>query len=173
MMFDRELIGVHVAGSASGGGFWRNFRKAIGHPLRSQIVEAYVLLFVVDLAVRCFGLLSVWRSLSNQWRSARRSIAPSAREITGLARAVRCAARFQPYAMNCLPQSLALAWLLARRGVAVDLRLGVARQRGKFEAHAWLERDGVTISDTAQMTQQFVPLHGRQSAFSFHTRAFE
>jgi hypothetical protein len=80
-------------------------------------------------------------------------------EIDAMLRAVRCAAGHHLYPMKCLPQSLALAWLLARRGVAVDLRLGVSRQRQKFEAHAWLELDGIAINDTAQSTQRFLPLN--------------
>jgi hypothetical protein len=44
---------------------------------------------------------------------------------------------------TCLVRALAAQALLARRGHASQLRLGVARGSGRaFEAHAWLEQDG-------------------------------
>lgn len=52
---------------------------------------------------------------------------------------------------DCLPLSLALRWLLARRGIASDLRVGVRTITGRFESHAWLECDGVVLNDTADV----------------------
>jgi hypothetical protein len=60
--------------------------------------------------------------------------------------------------MKCLPQSLALACLLAVRGIPTELRLGVARNRIGIEAHAWLELDGFAINDSSERTQRFVAL---------------
>jgi hypothetical protein len=46
-------------------------------------------------------------------------------------------------ATTCLVRALAAQALLAHRGHASQLRLGVAGGSGRaFEAHAWLERDG-------------------------------
>ena len=82
----------------------------------------------------------------------------SLQEILSSQRAVRSAARRHLYPMRCLAQSLALAWLLGRRGVATDLRLGVSRQQGKFDAHAWLELDGVPINDSSNLMRRYAPL---------------
>ena len=61
--------------------------------------------------------------------------------------AVRIAARFVPRA-TCLTQSLAARILLARHGHPSQLRLGVARDDGCFDAHAWVESNGrVVIGD--------------------------
>ncbi len=47
---------------------------------------------------------------------------------------------------TCLVRALAAQALLARRGHASQLRLGVTRGSGRaFEAHAWLERDGCVL----------------------------
>jgi hypothetical protein len=39
----------------------------------------------------------------------------------------------------CLPRALAAHAMLRRRGIASRLCLGVARERGALDAHAWLE----------------------------------
>ena len=38
-------------------------------------------------------------------------------------------------------------WLLARRGITAQLRIGVKKSADKFEAHAWVERDGMAVGD--------------------------
>jgi hypothetical protein len=43
---------------------------------------------------------------------------------------------------SCLPQSLALQWLLARRGIAARVCIGVRVTGAPFPAHAWVEIDG-------------------------------
>jgi Transglutaminase-like superfamily len=58
--------------------------------------------------------------------------------------AVQAAARRIPRA-SCLTQALALQSLLARAGESSRLRLGVAKDDGKFEAHAWLESGGRVV----------------------------
>ncbi|RAJ76670.1 transglutaminase superfamily protein [Chitinophaga dinghuensis] len=48
---------------------------------------------------------------------------------------------------RCLSQSLALRCLLQRKGITSALKIGVNQIRGNFDAHAWLERDGILIND--------------------------
>lgn len=49
---------------------------------------------------------------------------------------------------TCLSKSLALHTLLRRRGIDTRLRLGVRKdQASGIRAHAWLELDGLPISD--------------------------
>jgi hypothetical protein len=59
--------------------------------------------------------------------------------------AVRRAARMVPYA-TCLPQALAVIWMLAGRGHAGALRIGVKRgTAGELVAHAWVEHENRII----------------------------
>jgi len=59
--------------------------------------------------------------------------------------AVGAAARLVPRA-TCLVRALAAQALLARRGYASELRLGVSGgPRRTFSAHAWIERDGQVL----------------------------
>jgi hypothetical protein len=60
-----------------------------------------------------------------------------------IAWAIRAAGRYLPGGQNCLAQALAGQALLARRGIATQLRIGVAKDAaGRFTAHAWVECDG-------------------------------
>ena len=65
-------------------------------------------------------------------------------------RMVNTAVRHVWRASTCLEKSLALWWLLGRQGIACEVRIGARKQGGKFEAHAWLERDGVAINEPQQ-----------------------
>ncbi len=82
---------------------------------------------------------------------AARRVKPSRRALTRAKRpeeltwAVAAASRRVPRA-SCLTQALALQEMLARAGLASDLHIGVAKSEdGRFEAHAWLEREGRVV----------------------------
>src|SRR3954466_8292588 len=84
------------------------------------VLRAYLALLLADLGVRSLGVMPVWGRIRRRLRPAE-SGGPDGAELARLHRAVACAARNHLYPMRCLPQSLALAWLLARRGLAVEL----------------------------------------------------
>lgn len=65
-------------------------------------------------------------------------------------RMVNAAIRHVWRTSTCLEKSLALWWLLGRQGIASHLRIGARKLERKFEAHAWVERDGATLSDPLQ-----------------------
>lgn len=77
-----------------------------------------------------------------------------------IARMVNAAARYSPYKANCLKRSLALWWLLRRRGIDSDVRIGVRKIEGSFQAHAWVEMGGVVVNDTPRFVQAFTPFAG-------------
>jgi Transglutaminase-like superfamily len=56
---------------------------------------------------------------------------------------------------TCLEISLALWWLLARQGIASELRVGIRKDGGTFEAHAWVECGGQTLSDPEILHHHF------------------
>lgn len=66
-------------------------------------------------------------------------------DIQRLAWSVRRVARIVPMA-SCLTRALALQTILARKGVSVELVLGVGSSAStEFFAHAWLEKDGQIV----------------------------
>jgi hypothetical protein len=66
------------------------------------------------------------------------------------ARMVNAAVRHAWPAATCLEKSLALWWLLRRRRIACEFRIGARKIGGKFEAHAWVECDGLALNEPLQ-----------------------
>ena len=58
--------------------------------------------------------------------------------------AIAVASRTVPHA-TCLTRALAARTLLARAGYDSTLRVGVAKQGARLDAHAWLECNGVAV----------------------------
>ncbi len=48
---------------------------------------------------------------------------------------------------RCLSRSLALSFMLSRKGISSDLQIGVCLVNGNLDSHAWLERNGKPIND--------------------------
>lgn len=46
-------------------------------------------------------------------------------------------------------------WLLRRRRVSADLRLGAQLRDGGFAAHAWVEHDGTVLNDRPDVGGRF------------------
>ena len=66
---------------------------------------------------------------------------------------------------NCLAQSLTVWWLLRRQGISVELRIGVRKHQGRFEAHAWTEHQSRVLNDDADIGRRFAPLGGVRGVF--------
>ncbi len=81
-----------------------------------------------------------------------------------IANLVRMAVRNGFGSPNCLAESVVLWFLLRRRGIAANLRIGVSKEGGRFEAHAWVEFEGVALNEDG-----FSP--GRFAAFDASTMA--
>lgn len=117
--------------------FWRLRPSLQGFALESAVV----------LTLTCLGL----RSLGfRRWQKLLRRLTPAAPgcvEISeslldrwrAMARVEQAVARRLPFQSNCLDQSLALWWMLRRRGVAADMHIGGRKEAANFEAHAWVE----------------------------------
>lgn len=76
-----------------------------------------------------------------------------AQRIRLLMRLVR---QHAPYRGTCLSRSLSLWWLLRRQGIESQLRIGVRKNEGRFEAHAWLEYQGYPLNAGGKVHQRFV-----------------
>lgn len=79
-------------------------------------------------------------------------------DIRDRVNAVDRAGRYVP-GSTCLATSLALAWMLRRRGVAAAVRVGVRTDDG-FEAHAWVEYEGVPVTDASRTEGRYAALDG-------------
>jgi hypothetical protein len=130
---------------------WARLRRFNSLPRSAKLdfVRAALFLPLVRMSLRLRGFRATQRSL--QLRSARQAAAlanASSPDLTQeVCRMVLAAARFSPISFTCLERSLVLWHLLARHGIATHLRIGARKTGEKFEAHAWVERDGKVICD--------------------------
>ena len=53
-----------------------------------------------------------------------------------------------------------LWWLLRRRGMESELRIGVRKKAEVLEAHAWVEYQGCVLNDRSDVDQHFSPFAG-------------
>lgn len=131
--------------------FWRM-------PITEKMLRGKTLLHIV--AVRLALWVLPFRTVRNlAQRMAVRSRRPGSRKV-GLDRliyAVVTTSQYVPGA-TCLTQALAAQILVSRYGYATRLNIGVAKVApGPFEAHAWLEYDGVVILG-GEDTNRYTPL---------------
>ena len=75
-----------------------------------------------------------------------------------VARLVGWASRLHLLRMTCLPQSLTLRWMLGRRGIASELKIGARKTRIGIHAHAWVEVDGEMVGEAGGKEYEFSPL---------------
>lgn len=61
---------------------------------------------------------------------------------------------------NCLSRSIALSWLLRRRGIPAQLRIGARKIDSQLEAHAWIEVAGRAINDSDDVQTRYAPFTG-------------
>jgi hypothetical protein len=129
-------------------------------PNRLFLVESAVVMHGLAMLLRVFSLQRVYAMLASsvpRTRHARLSAdqMESARSAAPLIDAV---SRHGIVPTTCLHRSLALWWLLRRRGVGARLRLGARRSDGVFDGHAWVELEGTVLNDREGVTDEYVPL---------------
>ena len=89
-------------------------------------------------------------------------------EIQALGELVNIAARHTLGSRTCLTRSLLLGWLLRRRGVQSQLRIGVRLAQGALDAHAWVEYEGVPVNDRPDVSMQFASFGDLVPLSAFH-----
>lgn len=68
---------------------------------------------------------------------------------------VRAAAYRSIGSATCLEKSLALWFLLGRQGILSSVRIGARKSGQAFEAHAWVECDGVAVNEAEEPHQHY------------------
>ena len=124
---------------------WRRVR-ALSWGQRGQLMQASLLLALVGMGLRLFGLRRVQTVL--RWASAADTGRDDLPAAQALARIVQTAAAGSAVRPSCLTRSLVLCWMLRRRGLAAHLRIGVARPGGRFAAHAWVEHGSFPLTES-------------------------
>jgi Transglutaminase-like superfamily len=135
---------------------WSRFWRLNGSS-RGVVIEAAAGLAVTRVGLRLAGLrtwqTALARFASESENHATRERPDESSRITRartIARLQESAARHVIFRPTCLEQSLTLWCLLRRRGIPAELCVGARKEAGKFEAHAWVECEGVAINATTE-----------------------
>ena len=107
------------------------------------------------LGLRVLGLQRFQRMLRRNHATAEDG--PALEEIRRMGTLVNIAGRHALCPVTCLSRSLLLGWMLQRRGIASQLRIGVRLVNDNLDAHAWVECAGVPINDDPNIGNQFAP----------------
>jgi Transglutaminase-like superfamily len=142
-------------------GFKSLFRKAriwrlLTEEERSLLMQAIIFLPLVAFSLQLWGMQRTQQALSRLSNSGiYRTSDVLLIQIQKTSRLVEIAANYIPVWGNCLKKSLVLWFLLRRQGIVSELLIGARRLEGEFQAHAWIEYQGIVINDTPHVRQSF------------------
>ena len=154
---------------------WKAFQRyrKLDPEARRLFWRAVVLLPWVAYSLRVRGFQRTRENLARRVPNGPSNTARDARsaEVAQItSRMVRAGARHGPAHPSCLEQSLVLWFLMAREGVPARLRIGVKKSAGKFEAHAWVEYDGVPLNQSEEVHHHYAAFEGEFSDVSGESR---
>ncbi len=146
-----------------------DFYRLMRHKLRTALTlswgdwwilwQAWLLLLAIDLGLRLLPfrrvqeLLALGRKAPDTFQ-----VGEASATIQCLGWLVGVAGHNHLSRMGCLRQSLVLQWLLGRRGIITDLQIGVRKEAGDLNAHAWLEFENQPIGEPQSIAACFAPL---------------
>lgn len=135
----------------------RNLARLLAlSPIERRVLgEAILLLAVACATLRVAGMRRTEALLGC---ALREGAAREGLDARAVARLVSIATRHGPVRARCLAASLALKSLLRRYGMRGQLRIGVRKREGCFEAHAWVEHEGAALMESGDT-------HGRYAVF--------
>ena len=115
---------------------------------------------VVELSLRRLGArrTASWLSRAIKPRAIHPPAAAELQQADRLAHLAAIAGRRGILQARCLSQAMLVRALLRRRGLDAVLQVGVRKDSGQFDAHAWVELEGHTL---AQPPWQHLPLQSR------------
>jgi transglutaminase superfamily protein len=129
---------------------WERLRRfrALEQPAQKLFLSAALLLPFVSLQLKIRGFVATRAMLESRLKT-RELTQDNAGIEARTARTVRMVLAAKRYAWgkaSCLEESIVLWYLLGRQGIESALRIGIRKDDGKFDAHAWVERDGVALN---------------------------
>lgn len=139
---------------------WEPLQRYSALPIeaRKQFRRAVLLLPMIGTALRFRGY-----NKTQAWLQAkldRHAILPLNEgeipaQLEMTCRMVRAAEHYSLVRATCLEKSLLLWYLLRGQGISAAVRIGVRKDAGKFEAHAWVERDGIALNQVDETHRHY------------------
>jgi hypothetical protein len=111
--------------------------------------RAAFLLPFIRIKLRLGGYRKTLQYLQNRLNSRSDSSSSDQHNSSALqmtCRMVRAAEHYSPGQSTCLEQALLLWYLLQTQGIPATVKIGVRKQSDKFEAHAWVEQNGLALN---------------------------
>lgn len=108
-----------------------------------SFVVAFASLFACHLSLRVLGLKRTLRLILG--RKILSDTQNGEAAAKSLCIGLHNATRFFPFRVECLERSVCGLWLLRRRGIQAELRVGVVAR--PFQAHAWIDLHGIPVND--------------------------
>lgn len=119
--------------------------------MKRYILEAWLLLFAADIAMRLFSFASFCRVIGQATvRSFARSTSPPLRNLS---HCVDCACVFYFKPVACLQRSAATTLLLRRHGWEAHMVIGA--RTAPFRSHAWVESENCVVNDSASAVESY------------------
>jgi hypothetical protein len=147
---------------------WERLRRfsALERSAQNLFLRAIVLLSLVSLSLRWRGFRATRESLERFPLKANleQESATASRRAAQTAHLVNLADQHGLVHPSCLAKSLTLWWLLRREGIPTALRIGIRKENQKFEAHAWVERDGAALNEPEEHHRHFTAFDGTLSS---------
>ncbi len=118
------------------------------------LVEVVATGVLVELGLRLIPFQRLLRLFENTLPPV--SSPPDAEaQLTAVLRISSAVFRRSPIPITCLRQSLILFWLLRRRRLSTQLRIGVARNGESVSAHSWIEYQGRALLEQSSPADRF------------------
>lgn len=133
----------------------RRLRSFLRLPARERLLylQTWLLLFRIRLMLWVLPYRR-WRQIAAHMIRIEIEHQLEHPQVNQITRAVKVMSRYVPYA-SCLTQALAAQTLLAHEGQRSQLRVGVAQNGGKLEAHAWVQVDGRVVIGGRESVARF------------------
>ena len=118
------------------------------------VLRCLFTLMLCDAALRVLGYARTLRAV--RFVAGERPQPVTDELFSGTILHILMATAFYPGRSKCLEQTMAGYGLLRRRGAAVQIRMGV--QTYPFSAHAWLELNGMPVTESPEVVANFALL---------------
>jgi Transglutaminase-like superfamily len=147
---------------------WEKLRRfsSLERGAQKLFLRAMVTLPVVALSLRWRGFRATQVSLQKSISSRISELDPglATEHLALTAHMVNAADRHGLVHPSCLAKSMALWWLLGRQGISSELRIGIRKENEKFQAHAWVERDGTALNEPEEHHHHYAAFDAAFSA---------
>ena len=146
--------------------------SALGWRAQTLFLRAVVMLPLVGLSLKLRGFKATRATLHKTVSPATPQIASDSlnKQIGLTAHMVNAADRHGLVHPSCLVKSLTLWWLLGQQGIASEFRIGVRKEGGTLEAHAWVERDRVALNEPEERHHHYAAFDAALASLSEEER---